>query len=193
MAVIEFSAGLMSGLPQRVIFPTTTSSAVISTPINAATNQSYCLPLLPYLFYYSSTAYPYQSGIIVYQGAVPTDFASLTLWTSRSSDALITYNNTSASTFSSTINVTSNPAVINSTFNTAAASGTATWFRWMVAISSSVGSLESPNVIMHQIIGTVGATGSGADLELPSTSIVSGQSYRIQNLRIQFPSSWTYT
>ena len=41
-------------------------------------------------------------------------------------------------------------------------------------------------------IGTVGLTGSGADLELDDVNIVQGKTYGISNLRIQVPTSFTY-
>lgn len=42
------------------------------------------------------------------------------------------------------------------------------------------------------ILGTVGLTGSGADLELDDVNIVQGKTYGISNLRIQMPMSFTY-
>lgn len=178
MASVELSAGIMSELPARIISP-------VLTFIGSATNGVVLYnfsPLLPYLV---SDAYPTTiTGFInIYKGTVPVDFSTLTSATSRSADILISIATASTTNFYLTYQITSNPAVINSAYVLASSSGTATWFRWYTALSSNV---------IHQIIGTVGATGSGADLEIPNTSIVSGQPYRIQNLRLQFPSSWTY-
>jgi hypothetical protein len=61
----------------------------------------------------------------------------------------------------------------------ATASGMATWFF-----------IKNSGVM---IAGTVGATGSGADLELDDVNIVQGKTYGISNLRIQMPTtSFTY-
>ena len=57
-------------------------------------------------------------------------------------------------------------------------SGTATWF------------YGSGNGL--RFIGSVGLTGSGADLELDDVNIVQGKTYGISNLRIQTPTSFEY-
>jgi hypothetical protein len=46
--------------------------------------------------------------------------------------------------------------------------------------------------LIHGIIGTVGAVGSGADLEMTDPNMVAGQPYNITSLKIQIPSSWSY-
>jgi len=66
-----------------------------------------------------------------------------------------------------------------STFAAAAmAGGTATWF--FVKNSNNV------------LAGTVGLTGSGADLELDDVNIVQGKTYGISNLRFQMPTVFEY-
>lgn len=185
MASVELSAGIMSGLPTRVVFPTTAISAPTSAGdwVNA-------YPLLPYAFA-NNNGQNVVGYIKIYQGTVPVDFSTLTLPTSRSSDILLSFPCWSSvpNVFELTVNVANNPAVINSSFRPATASGTATWFRWYTTSQNTV---PTELTLIQQIIGTVGATGSGADLEIPSTAIVSGRAYRIQNLRILFPSSWSY-
>jgi hypothetical protein len=44
----------------------------------------------------------------------------------------------------------------------------------------------------HVFIGSIGVVGSGADLEMANTSVVGGQNYRINGLKIQIPSVWSY-
>ena len=180
MASVELSTGIMSALPARIIFPNATSNRSNSSGLN----YNYT-PLLPYNWTDFNAHYTF-GFISIYQGIVPTDFSTLTTPSSRSADVLITFNCTFnvPQIFDMTINVSGNPGIINSAFVLASASGTATWFRWYTVFNNAS--------VVHQIIGTVGATGSGADLEIPSTAIVSGRAYRIQNLRIQFPSSWSY-
>jgi len=58
--------------------------------------------------------------------------------------------------------------------------GEATWF---YAVNYNFGGY---------FIGTVGVTGSGADLELDDVNIVQGKTYGINNLRIQIPTTFTY-
>ncbi len=64
----------------------------------------------------------------------------------------------------------------------AAASGIATWF--VCGYNGNDFSNRSA------VIGSVGVSGSGADLEIPTTSIVSGQNYRCNgfylNLQLNF-------
>jgi hypothetical protein len=85
-----------------------------------------------------------------------------------------------------------NPAVISTQYVAASASGTATWFWWIVPPTLGSGNRDTAATPIHQIIGTVGATGTGSDLELVSTTITAGEQYRILNLRILFPTTWTY-
>jgi len=191
MASIELSAGVMSGLPARIVNPNT--SLNFPSGVASQTNVYNMAPLMPYLWDSGgggggAANYNYTSWIGIYQGAVPTDFTGLTTQQSRNADRLIFLQNNGSTTFWQTSVFTTNPVVINSTYVTATVSGTATWFRLLVGNSSIAGG----TLVVYQIIGTVGATGSGADLEIPSTAIVSGRAYRIQNLRIQFPSSWSY-
>ena len=117
------------------------------------------------------------------QGTVPTDLTTLTSVNSRSTDILTTFTSMDNS---------NNPEGDFLPTQTTIASGTVTWF-WLVTASCTLynfGSQQDP--IIHQIVGTIGATGSGMDLELPDTNIVTGQMYRIVNFKIQFPTSWTF-
>lgn len=135
----------------------------------------------------------FQSGI----DGVPTDFSGLTSKTSRSDDLLIEYVNLGSS--SSEVIITGDygrtetPHYIGASLTTslkaASQSGTATWFRWYAA--QTVFTATTPS--FHQFIGTVGAEGSGADLELSSTSIVSGTQYRVIQLKFRMTGVWTYT
>lgn len=185
MAVVEFSAGLMSGLPSRMTSPTTSGTKIGPIGNSAGSYVYHLLPIFPYSFYLDSAVYPYYSYLTINKGTVPTDFSGLTATTSRSADVLATYQIHSSNAFISNSQFTPNPVVINSLLSTASASGTASWFR----IYSYFYNVTTP---MHQVVGTIGASGSGADLEMGDINIVTGRNYRIQNLRIQFPSSWTY-
>lgn len=161
-------------------------------------------------------AYSYAPAVILslMKGTVPSNFSTLTSWASRSADVLVSwairndsrYNTTypAVNNFSpsaSTVNL--NPNTLETTYVTAGAapaagvSGTATWFWWVTRDWYPYGSFvgeggQYRDNIYQQIIGTVGTIGSGSDLELPSTTITSGQLLRVVNLRLQLPSTYNY-
>lgn len=136
------------------------------------------------------------SSINIMRGTPPTDLTTITSYTQRSSDILITWTVSDSSDggdFSPSRNPGllgyGNPALITSFFKAATASGTATWFWWIVRD----GNAGNPtNTLYQQIVGTIGAAGSGEDLEISSTIITSGNLYRILNFRIQLPATYTY-
>lgn len=134
--------------------------------------------------------------ICIMKGTVPTDFTSLINPNSRLSDILIRYTvsysgvPTMGDFVTSQFNV--NPCNISTQYRAATASGTATWVWWFVVPTSGGGTAVDTLGLYHQIIGTVGLPLSGADLEIPTTNIVSGEQYRIMNLRVQFPTTWNY-
>jgi hypothetical protein len=137
--------------------------------------------------------------LIIMKGAVPTDFTSITTFNSRASDNLVIFDATSWDSPNGTNDFSvsqtaQNPALMTSLYRTAVASGTATWFMiYTQQKGSGVGQQPSPTqAIVNAIIGTVGTVGSGADLEVATTSIVAGQTYRVYNMRLQLPATWTY-
>jgi hypothetical protein len=87
---------------------------------------------------------------------------------------------------------TVNPIVITTTYVTASASGTATWFWWLTTPLTNVNTFNNAVQPYNQIIGTVGVTGSGADLEFVSNTITAGEQYRIFNLRLLLPEAWSF-
>jgi hypothetical protein len=131
-----------------------------------------------YLANYAS----HTSYLKIMKGTIPTDFTGLTTSSSRSEDVLLSWErNIILST--SSITSTSPTAIITTPYANATATGTATWFWVFSAVHSN---------IMNQFFGNVTELGFGGDLEISSTSIVSGQPYRVNNLRLYFPASWTY-
>ncbi len=67
----------------------------------------------------------------------------------------------------------------------ASATGTATWFALVKSTSTD------PNN-GSVVLGNVGGTGSGADLEIGNTSIVSGQTYNSSGFFLNFPLVYTF-
>ena len=136
--------------------------------------------------------------LLIMKGTVPADFSTLTSINSRSSDILIRYTTGPYAGLPSmgdfvTAQFNVNPCNISTLYRAATASGTATWLWWVVVpLLASGSATNDAGGLYHQIIGTVGLPLSGADLEIPTTNIVSGEQYRIMNLRIQFPTTWNY-
>lgn len=166
MPTIELSPGFVSGGYLPRLFTSSAGSQISTASLTGpnSTNSTYWFR--------------------IYQGSVPTDFSTLTAETSRSSDLLINWEATGNAGYYLSASAASNPCLLSTLSKAASASGTATWFRSLV--------VSNTNVMLQQFIGTVGLSGSGADLEIDSTTIVSGNSYRVTNLRIQMPTSWTY-
>lgn len=130
-----------------------------------------------------------RAGLVcIMKGTVPTNFTTLTDFSSRSADVLVQW---SVPGGQFTASPTTNPASFSSSFAAASASGTATWFWWMSRGYRSPSSGFN-NTIFEQIVGTVGVTGSGADLEISSTSITAGQLFRVIDLRLQLATSFNY-
>jgi hypothetical protein len=131
--------------------------------------------------------------IYLMKGAIPVAATATANINARSSDILVMFGPGGAVAGDFVpAQVGVNPAVISTQYAIASAAGTASWFWWVVPLSLGTGQRDTAATPIHQIIGTVGTTGSGADLEMVSTTIVSGEQYRIMNLRLQFPTSWTY-
>jgi hypothetical protein len=135
--------------------------------------------------------------LAIMQGTIPVDFSTLTSYNARISDTLAIFD-ASPQTSSTAINQftgstdNTNPMVITTTYVNAIASGTATWFWWFVSTVANTTHWDNSDLPSNQIIGTVGITGSGADLTLPSVSLSLGSPYRIYDYRLQIPTEWTF-
>lgn len=169
---IEFSAGMMAGLPGRIFRygeNVGTSHVAAITGLLMSGGDSYGSP---------------GARMTLMKGAVPA-LSSLTSYTSRNADVLVEFVVRSGQM--APTQPTVNPSVISTTYADATQAGTATWFWWTVR-PVYIG--DSPNNIIHQIVGTVGLPGSGADLIMQNTNIDVGSPYRILNLRISYQSTW---
>lgn len=177
MPIIEFGPGLTNNFNREVWRGNTSGLQNVTT--------ASLIPILPYYFQRNSNTTT--STIRIYKGAVPTTTTELTAYTTRDSDVLISFSSSGTTGVTNTSvdpnsNFQNNPIIITTTFVSASASGTATWFR--IATDPRA---TTPLVNVYNIIGTIGGPGSGADLQMNSTSIVSGNYYRVNNLRIQLP------
>ena len=182
MAVIDISQGWMDNLVPNMF-------RLVNGPANPTSNMPAYAGLLSNCYQYSGRAW---GRLFLMKGTVPTDFSTLVNLNARITDILVTFSsgsNAPGDFITAQVNV--NPAVISTQYVNAVASGTATWF-WWVAEYTGNGNGDPTQPLLQQIIGTVGLTGSGADLEMVSNVIVTGEQYRVLNIRIQFPSTWTY-
>lgn len=125
--------------------------------------------------------------LLIYKGSVPS-FPSFTDISSRASDLLITF---SLGTLSSSViaTTTSNSYRLQLGINTvpqaASAAGTATWFLMRRNVGTSLTSYGA-------MLGTVGVTGSGADLEVADTNITVGPLYSSSGVFLNFPFDVTF-
>lgn len=135
-----------------------------------------------------NSSHPSLGGIKIMKGVPPVSFSELTLYTSRDADLLINYT---TNAYSALVVTGTNPNNLTFYPQTASASGAATWF-WIpagqVAAPGNSGGVSQFN----RAWGTVGLQGSGADLEISDTNIVVNNVYKIVNLRIGLPQSYTY-
>lgn len=122
----------------------------------------------------------------IMQGTQPSDFTGMTSTSDLSSDVLVTLtsSNFSAPTLSQ---VTSGELYRLRFFNTSPATatqtGTATWF-WFYSDGTTDSTGTAPRM---QCMGTVGTTGSGADMEFSSVNIVSGSQYQVITFYFDIP------
>ena len=178
MAKIEFSQGFMSGLPARI------ARVTGSMPGDVNTAQSHGL------FGFGGHSGTYSSGCFrIYQGVKPTiSFIKNTTnaFNAFNNDLLLTFEEEN-SDFNNTI-IVSNPIVVRSIYRSSIKSGTAAWF----CMARTKTGTNNHTVYNHAIIGNVGLISSGADLEMPDTNIVLGNNYRVDNFKINLPSSWEY-
>jgi hypothetical protein len=168
MATIQLSTGLKNELASKIWV---TSSTAI-TPSWLAAH-----PPLAY-----NNNFGIGGSLYIMQGAVPSDFTTLTSVNARVADILVEFRSSNSDFASSSY--ANNVFTLNTSLVQATNTGTATWF-WIIQTPNAQ---STPN---QQIAGTVGTIGSGADLEISSTSLVGGSSYRISNLVFNMPDSWT--
>jgi hypothetical protein len=141
--------------------------------------------------------------IDIMQGTAPSTLVGLEALAARSSDLLMSFTCPSQSPSGSTIQYFmapglgqpgngegTNPQLINSIYKNATASGTATWFRWLVMGLPSYN--VDPTSVIHQIIGTITDNAGSGDLKMDSTTIVAGQPYRISSIQFYTPTSFVY-
>ena len=182
MPTIEVSAGAFTNFAYRLTFP-----AGVTTPGGNTSLELKGTPILgvfvngrSVIRIYSGTrdsAWSASSAAIDANKLV--EFISSTHYSTTIGPVISTV--TGAGTLTMTTQV-------QTTFAVATQSGTASWFMLAVANGNGTGT-----TLYQKITGTVGVTGSGADLIISDTSITSGQQYKFVDLTFTFPSVFTYT
>jgi hypothetical protein len=176
MATIQLSTAVKNNLASALWQPN-----LVTANLGAGPSQQMLFANMVYSGAGSNT------GIHIMQGSVPSNFTTLTSFNSRASDVLVTFcvrNPSPPGDFASASYV-DNVYTMNTALKQAIATGTATWF-WITNYD-----VDPAGLLLQQIIGTVGTIGSGADLEIQTTSIVTGSPYRVSNLVFVMPDSWT--
>jgi len=170
MAIIEFSPAWMSNCLQDKI-----ADSVATTHIG---------PKFGSLYGNAANAGDFGLNLKIYKGVMPDrevmwaskleyDADLLLHWERSGTPVNRTFPNDTTVEFTVTV-----PRV-------ATQSGAATWFAFLIAGNTT-------NTVKWFGLGTIGAPGSGADLTIPSTSIISGSAYTFSGLRLVFPSVYEY-
>jgi hypothetical protein len=127
----------------------------------------------------------------IMKGTVPTDFSTLTAYTSRSTDVLV---NVAIQTGAVT-GVSPNIFMVDTggVYTNATGTGTATWFWLCAGNTNNAGIQQSVNwTLMQQLIGTVSGVGGGGDIELAVTAIVTGAPFKVSAFDITMDFASTY-
>jgi len=126
------------------------------------------------------------NSLLIYKGSIGS-FPSFTNVSSRSSDLLLTMPMTMTASYleeSSSNSKRFLTGITASPGGTASATGTGSWFLLYNTWASDLTTGSA-------LVGTVGTVGSGADLEIASTSIVSGNLYKCNGFYLNFPYDMT--
>ncbi len=137
------------------------------------------------------------SYLSVFKGTVAnaSDFSGNQIDNFRSTDRLIRwiirFNTGGIYDYNSFVSITDNVVDLVAGYKNASLTGDATWLAYY---ASSYGGSQSANRIIDNgvIVMTISAAGGGGDVTIPNISIVSGESYRLVNLSMTAPLTYTY-
>lgn len=186
MPVVEISAGAWTNFANRItnftgVTPVTGANpggSISATPILSTASGSAAVSVIRI---YSGTRQSAWMGT-----TTSADAGRLIEWPSTYYTSLIgpvTYTVTGTSPLTTTTQIITG-------LKAATASGTASWF----LLGMVNGDAGAPGTtLFQQITGTVGVPGSGADLIMDTTTIVSGELYKVADLTLTFSSVFTYT
>jgi hypothetical protein len=201
MGVLRFSPALLSGSTASLQgYMLNLGNAAIGPGWPAIPGiNAYVTPLLPF-FMAGYSNYGRESTncavVRVMSGPIPTNIETLTSAEPPPAGTTVLWQlgtNGDASQWAPTQNNWyTDPTSISSIFTPVSATGIANWF-WISTVQWGLNRAFSGNPYfiynpaVHNIIGTVGLVGSGSDMEMLNTSLVSGQFLRVLNLRFRIP------
>ena len=199
MGILKFSPNLLYGSAQSLQgYMLNFGNAAIGAGWPAIPGiNAYVTPLLPFLMAgYSNYGRPSTNCAVVrvMSGPIPTNIETLTSAEPPPAGTTVLWelgtNNTSTQWAPTLDNWVNNPTSISSIFSTVSATGIASWF-WICTIAYGANGTQFPSLrygtVVHNITGTIGLVGSGSDMEMLNTSLVSGQFLRLLNLKFQLP------
>lgn len=197
MATIDFSPALV----KKCIMDTSTKAVSQTSVPNSLNN-----PLIGLL----QTGVLGSSNVIgkltIFKGVMPTTVADIYPTMTRQTDGLLTFHNGVGGN-QLVCSYIANPNAVSdydksmlnflsiksaSAYTTSAVTGIATWFAITQDSGNYMSVTANGQIVNHTIIGSVGTIGSGADLEIPFTSIVAGTKYKLGELLIEFPTKIEY-
>jgi hypothetical protein len=197
MGILKFSPNLLYGSAQSL-------QGCMLNFGNAAVGDGfppivdgYVTPLLPFLMAGNAGAFQTSTncGLVrVMSGSRPTNIEALTSASPPPAGTTVLWElatfNVGVDWAPTLDNWVNNPTSISSIFSTVSATGIASWF-WICTIAYGANGTQFPSLrygtVVHNITGTIGLVGSGSDMEMLNTSLVSGQFLRLLNLKFQLP------
>lgn len=168
MPTLKFKSQLPHAILQDSTSGIYTTSSVNSQYIITGNNSSTSLSLL-----------------LIYQGALP-DLTTLVDRSSRADDLLLSFSIPGLSQGFTVQNLSDRVQLTMGKCPTPTAASNSGIASWFLLCRSGTTSLTDKGAML----GTVGLPGSGADLTVPNTNIVSGNLYQSAGFIISFPFVW---
>lgn len=141
----------------------------------------------------SGGTYAGNTALLIYKGTI-ANFSTFTNTTTRSSDLLINMplaGGTNSYVDLGIITATNSRRFLcgrsSTPGGTATASGIASWFLLYNTVSS-----VTDLTVGAALIGSIGLPGSGADMEIVDTNIISGNPYKCLGFYLNFPFDMTF-
>lgn len=139
--------------------------------------------------------------ICVMKGTMPANVNTITSYASMSADVLVSFpakiGRNGTYLFDAPVNagtLTNTWVDVGTKYTNASATGTATWLwifgRQITAFSTSA--FTYGDAVYNSVIGSVGLAGTGSDFEMANINIITGQPYRVNNMKLTLPSVYNY-
>jgi hypothetical protein len=159
-----------------IILSSTITNRTITNLINGS---AYSYPGINLTNYGTTT-----SVMNIMKGTIPTDFSTLTLSSSRSTDNLVSFNINGKA---SVANANTLRIDTGSNYVYPSQSGIASWF-WIFVTNDYNADIGGP----FQMIGTISTTGGGGDMQFDNTNIQTSYAFKISNFLISVDYTHTF-